>query len=300
MISLISITGWILVVTWFLKRRQANNEGEIYQSKLGYIGLIMILSAGVIGLFDSVHDEEVAEAEEEEAEDQEVLEEIKYAYVRGYEIEMTVLYENILENYEDVHEGYKDSSSWSSLRVVYIDVGVDKIVEEIEVDNFEDENDQGRMLTVGSLITELYDVYGEEMEGNQIDTERVNQLTSEINEMLDLTPVVIPDYEVVHEDDSNLGDVIRLSYWILPDDVNATEDDLKLIAEDFIKKVKKDTAFNVAKILFVDDPIDVELRGNDMGYADYAPSGDWAKASDYDAGVYSIHRFDFSNLRPKE
>lgn len=100
--------------------------------------------------------------------------------------------------------------------------------------------------------------------------------------------VAVPGYSIVEEGDLSIGGAERLEYWVVPNDLYIGETEIQTVIEDVLKQAKEDRDFNAVVIWVVDDERQVG-NGYTIAKAEYAPEGDWAKASEVDTGNYSSH-----------
>ncbi|MDX8047159.1 hypothetical protein SH601_14300 [Gracilibacillus sp. S3-1-1] len=99
----------------------------------------------------------------------------------------------------------------------------------------------------------------------------------------------VPEYEIVSQGDTNVGNAIRLEYWVKPD-LSVTEDGIKAITKDIVEEAKDSNPFNAIVLFFIDDERQVD-RGYSMAKAEYSPNGNWEEAVDVETGDYSNHEY---------
>ncbi|MBU9711118.1 hypothetical protein [Evansella tamaricis] len=103
--------------------------------------------------------------------------------------------------------------------------------------------------------------------------------------------LVLPDFEIVEEDDVSLGDVIRKSYWIYPEGGTLTEEQFEQTSINIVENLKKEFDFNAISLFFIDDPDNPV--GYQIGMTEYVPNGEWSDAIEYSAGDYKDHEYVF-------
>jgi len=96
--------------------------------------------------------------------------------------------------------------------------------------------------------------------------------------------VEVPDYAIAATEDLSFGDVVRTQYRVVVLG-DPTEDELRAVVDDVIEQAKEGDAFNAVSVgLFAsEDEVDSAYT---LGYAEYAPGGEWDAADTVDAGDY--------------
>lgn len=96
--------------------------------------------------------------------------------------------------------------------------------------------------------------------------------------------VEVPDYRIAATEDLSFGDVVRTQYRVVVSG-DPTEDELRAVVDDVIEQAEADEPFNAVSVgLYAsEDEIDGAYT---LGYAEYAPGGEWDAADTVNAGDY--------------
>jgi hypothetical protein len=101
--------------------------------------------------------------------------------------------------------------------------------------------------------------------------------------------IEVPQYEIVEAGDLNFAKAVRLEYYVVPE-LDVTEEEIKLIADDIVDSAKESEKFNAIVIWFIDDARQIG-NGYTIAKVEYAPEGDWSKAADVKSGDYDTHEY---------
>ena len=100
----------------------------------------------------------------------------------------------------------------------------------------------------------------------------------------------IPHYTIADEEDLSYSNVIRWQIRATTPIDNLTQEQIKNIAGDIVKRVKEERKVNAISIFLY-------YEGDDIYYMytiariDYAPYGDWSRADEVKTGDYSKHKY---------
>ncbi|MEW9501561.1 hypothetical protein [Jeotgalibacillus marinus] len=262
MSALLGLSGIIVLIVWIFKNKIATNEEAKPSKKNLYIGIGLLFMSMVLSGVNQSSDKKIQSAVDSAVSK---TENVKNEEIDDLEKEI----KNVESEIKDKEKELKDTKA--------------ELKEALLTDEEKEEIAQEEERIEAEKQAEIEEEKREEEAAKE--KEEANK--------------VLIDYEIVEITDSNIGDVtIRPNYWVIPSDIYATEEQLKLIAEDVTKQAKKDEPFNALSIFFIEDVSTVNA-GNDMGVVNYAPNGEWSQAIEFDTGDYSKHKFDFS-LNPKE
>ena len=101
--------------------------------------------------------------------------------------------------------------------------------------------------------------------------------------------IAIPMYQIVEQEDVSYLNTVRLSLKVVVPS-NITEQEIKDVAGDVVKKVTKSQDVNAIGI-FMYDKIEDVGGAYTVSSVDWAPYGDWARADEVETGDYSKHQF---------
>ena len=101
----------------------------------------------------------------------------------------------------------------------------------------------------------------------------------------------IPTYQIVEQKDISHANAVRLSIRVIVPS-NITEQEVKDVAGDVVKKVTKSQDVNAIGI-FMYDRIEDAYGAYTVASVDWAPYGDWARAGEVKTGDYSKHQFSY-------
>lgn len=102
----------------------------------------------------------------------------------------------------------------------------------------------------------------------------------------------IVEHEIINKNSHQTANAVRYSLDVLVKE-EATEEELKALAEKIVEDFKKEEDFNALSIGFYDNAEDIGY-GYTLGNIDYAPYGDWGRASEVGAGDYSKSEYSYS------
>lgn len=117
--------------------------------------------------------------------------------------------------------------------------------------------------------------------GGAIEKERTNNTATQPQE----TAEPLPAFKVVKVEDVSVGATPRFDYRVVVSG-RPTPEQLTRLAEAVFKKAQADQPFSALRIGFYDYP-EYADREFTLGVVDYAPGGDWAKASTVEPGDYA-------------
>ena len=103
--------------------------------------------------------------------------------------------------------------------------------------------------------------------------------------------VAIPTYQIVEQEDISYLNTVRLSIRVVVPS-NITEQEVKDVAGDVVKKVTKSQDVNAIGIFMYNRIEDVN-GAYTVASVDWAPYGDWARADEVETGDYSKHQFSY-------
>lgn len=101
----------------------------------------------------------------------------------------------------------------------------------------------------------------------------------------------IPTYQIVEQEDISYLNTVRLSIRVVVPS-NITEQEVKDVVGDVVKKVTKSQDVNAIGIFMYDRIEDVDGAFT-VASVDWAPYGDWARADEVKTGDYSKHQFSY-------
>lgn len=144
-------------------------------------------------------------------------------------------------------------------------------------------------IVVGFLVLGVFSGIVSNCTGGAIEKERAKNATSQAAQPQE-APEALPSFEVVKVEDVSAGATPRFDYRVVVSG-QPTPEQLTRIAEAVFKKAQADQPFSALRIGFYDYP---EYAGREftLGVVDYAPDGDWAKASSIEPG-------DYDSMKPK-
>ena len=98
----------------------------------------------------------------------------------------------------------------------------------------------------------------------------------------------VPAYSIVEMDVFEDEGIIRRDYWVIPDDIFISEEQIELLISDAVEQAEGDGPYNSVLVYVIDDERSMEeLRMFAEGQ--YSPYGNWARSSEVEAGDYSNH-----------
>lgn len=105
---------------------------------------------------------------------------------------------------------------------------------------------------------------------------------------VEVEEVEIPEYSVLEMDVFEDAGITRRDYWVLPDDIFISEEQIELLITDAVNQAGDDGPYNSVLINVIDDERSIdELRTFAEGQ--HSPYGNWARSSEVEAGDYSNH-----------
>ncbi|MGL5548145.1 MAG: hypothetical protein ACRDD4_00360 [Culicoidibacterales bacterium] len=150
-----------------------------------------------------------------------------------------------------------------------------------------------KKLIIGAVILFLmvgvWNVFGTESEvKSEQEQVQVETPTEEVDTNVALGDVT---YEVVSVDDSSTPQAVRHTLNVVVTGSEVTEAKLFKIAKLESLLYTSSNDVNALSVGFYSSAENIG-QGYDYGYVDYAPEGDWSKASEVLAGDYSTFEFD--------
>lgn len=137
---------------------------------------------------------------------------------------------------------------------------------------------------IGLMATAVFLVGCSEDKVEQTATESANS-SEQVAEVEELE---VPEYSIVEMDVFEDEGIIRRDYWVLPDDIFISEEQIELLITDAVDQAEEDGPYNSVLIYVIDDERSVdELRKFAEGQ--HSPYGNWARSSEVEAGDYSNH-----------
>ncbi|MFP3323322.1 hypothetical protein R0K05_09435 [Planococcus sp. SIMBA_160] len=138
---------------------------------------------------------------------------------------------------------------------------------------------------IGLMVTAVLLAGCGEEKAEQEATESAN--TSE--QVIESEDLEVPEYSIVEMDVFEDAGIIRRDYWVLPDDIFISEEQIELMITDVVDEAKNDGPYNSVLINVIDDERSIdELRTFAEGQ--HSPYGNWARSSEVEAGDYSNHK----------
>ena len=101
----------------------------------------------------------------------------------------------------------------------------------------------------------------------------------------------VKEYKIAKVEELHFSNVKRFAYEVVVKEQTGV-DDIKLIAEEVLKKAKKDTPFNALSIGFYDYEEYIG-HGYSLGKTEFAPQGDWSKADTVKTADYAKMQFNW-------
>lgn len=137
---------------------------------------------------------------------------------------------------------------------------------------------------IGLMATAVFLAGCGEEKAEQEVTESAN--TSE--QVTESGELEVPEYSIVETDVFEDAGIIRRDYWVLPDDIFISEEQIELLITDAVDEAEDDGPYNSVLINIIDDERSIdELRTFAEGQ--HSPYGNWARSSEVEAGDYSNH-----------
>lgn len=125
--------------------------------------------------------------------------------------------------------------------------------------------------------------------GGAIESERAKNVANQAAQLQEAAEP-LPAFKVVKVEDVSVGATPRFDYRVVVSG-QSTPEQLTHVAEAVFKKAQAEQAFSALRIGFYDYP-EYADREFTLGAVDYAPDGDWAKASTVEPG-------DYDSMKPK-
>ncbi len=123
--------------------------------------------------------------------------------------------------------------------------------------------------------------------GGAIERERAKSAASQASQPK-ATPEALPEFKIVKVEDVSVGATPRFDYSVVVSG-QPTPDQLSRVADAVFKKAQAGQPFSALRIGFYDYP-EYASREFTLGQVQYAPEGNWAKASTIEPGEYDLMR----------